>query len=71
MKNMNSLSFSVDYCPFGSLSSFKPKYFVNDLSIGDLTPNFRIGDQVPTFDVFWHNHLQEVRSTVYIHIQSM
>ena len=24
-----------------------------------------------TFDVFWSKHLQEVRSTVYIHVQSI
>ena len=35
------------------------------------SPILRIGDQVPTFDVFWSKHLQEVRSTVYIHVQSM
>ena len=33
--------------------------------------NLRIGDQVLRFDVFWPKHLQEVRSTVYIHVQSM
>ena len=33
----------------------------------------RIGDQVPTLDVFWpkHLHVQEVRSNVNIHVQSM
>ena len=36
-----------------------------------LTPILRIGDQVLTFDVFWPKHLQEVRSTVYIHVQSI
>ena len=35
------------------------------------TPILRIGDQVLTFDVFWPKHLQEVRSTDYIHVQSM
>ena len=35
------------------------------------TPILRIGDQVLTFDVFWPQHLQEVRSTVYIHVQSI
>ena len=35
------------------------------------TPILRIGDQVLTFDVFWPKHLQEVRSTVYIHVQSI
>ena len=35
------------------------------------TPILRVGDQVPTFDVFWPKHLQEVRSTVNIHVQSM
>ena len=35
------------------------------------TPILRIGDQVPKFDVFWPKHLQEVRSTVNIHVQSM
>ena len=34
-------------------------------------PILRIGDQVLTFDVFWPKHLQEVRSTVYIHGQSI
>ena len=34
-------------------------------------PILRIGDQVLTFDVFWPKHLQEVRSTVYIHVQSI
>ena len=29
------------------------------------TPILRIGDQVLTSDVFWPQHLQEVRSTVY------
>ena len=36
-----------------------------------LTPILRIGEQVLTFDVFWPKHLQEVRSTVYIHVQSI
>ena len=36
-----------------------------------LTRILRIGDQVPTFDVFWPKHLQEVRSTVNAHAQSM
>ena len=35
------------------------------------TPILRIGDQVLTFDVFWPKHLQEVRSTVCIHVQSI
>ena len=35
------------------------------------TPILRIGDQVLKFDVFWPKHLQEVRSTVYIHGQSI
>ena len=35
------------------------------------TPILRIGDHVLTFDVFWPKHLQEVRSTVYIHVQSI
>ena len=35
------------------------------------SPILRIGDQVLTFDVFWPKHLQEVRSTVYIHVQSI
>ena len=31
------------------------------------TPILRIGNQVPTFDVFWPKHLHEVRSTsVYV-----
>ena len=34
-------------------------------------PILRIGDQVLTFDVFWPKRLQEVRSTVYIHVQSI
>ena len=34
-------------------------------------PILRIGDQVLTFDVFWPKDLQEVRSTVYIHVQSI
>ena len=37
----------------------------------DWTPILRIGDQVLTFDVFWPKHLHEVRSTVYIHVQSI
>ena len=37
----------------------------------DVTPILRIGDQVPTFDVFWPKHFLEVRSTVNIHAQSM
>ena len=36
---------------------------------GTKSPILRIGDQVLTFDVFWPKHLQEVRSTVYIHVQ--
>ena len=36
-----------------------------------IAPILRIGDQVLTFDVFWPKHLQEVRSTVYIHGQSI
>ena len=36
-----------------------------------LTPILRIGDQMLTFDVFWPKHLHEVRSTVYIHVQSI
>ena len=35
------------------------------------SPILRIGDQVLTFDVFWPKHLHEVRSTVYIHVQSI
>ena len=35
------------------------------------SPILRIGDQVLTFDVFWPKHLQEVRSTAYIHVQSI
>ena len=35
------------------------------------TPILRIGDQVLTFDVFWPKHLQEVRSTVCLHVQSI
>ena len=36
-----------------------------------IPPILRIGDQVLTFDVFWPKHLHEVRSTVYIHVQSI
>ena len=36
-----------------------------------ISPILRIGDQVLTFDVFWHKYLQEVRSTVHIHVQSI
>ena len=49
-------------------------FIVKDLvpvSLNILTPILRIGDQVLTFDVFWPKHLQEVRSTVYIHVQSI
>ena len=35
------------------------------------TPILRIDDQVPTLDVFWPKHLKEVRSSVYIHVQSL
>ena len=42
-----------------------------DLALLRYTPILRIGDQVLTFDVFWPKHLQEVRSTVYIHVQSI
>ena len=35
------------------------------------SPILRIGDQVLTFDVFWPKHLQEVTSTVYIHVLSI
>ena len=38
---------------------------------GFMTYSQAIGDQVLTFDVFWPKHLQEVKSTVYIHVQSM
>ena len=43
----------------------------SQLKVMSLTPILRIGDQVLAFDVFWPKHLQEVRSTVYIHVQSM
>ena len=43
----------------------------NSLYVYSLSPILRIGDQVLTFDVFWPKHLQEVRSTVYIHGQSI
>ena len=36
-----------------------------------ISPILRIGDQVLTFDVFWPKHLQMVRSTVYIPVQSI
>ena len=36
-----------------------------------ISPILRIGDQVPTFDVFWPKHVQEVRLTVNIHVQSI
>ena len=39
--------------------------------VTSITPILKIGDQVLTFDVFWPKHLQEVRSTVYIHVQSI
>ena len=44
---------------------------IGDFGIKVNTPILRIGDQVLRFDVFWPKHLQEVRSTVYIHVQSM
>ena len=45
----------------------------NDSSADKISssPILRIGDQVLTFDVFWPKHLQEVRSTVCIHVQSI
>ena len=36
----------------------------------DSTPILKIGDQVPTLDVFWPKHLHKVRSTGYIHVPS-
>ena len=45
-------------------------YHVYDQN-NEFSPILRIGDQVLTFDVFWPKHLQEVRSTVYIHVQSI
>ena len=36
-----------------------------------ISPILRIGDQVPTFDVFWPKHLQEVRSTVLKYTRSV
>ena len=42
-----------------------------DSMVNRISPILRIGDQVLTFDVFWPKHLQEVRSTVYIHGQSI
>ena len=50
-----------------SLTQFA--YFLSLLEL--ITPILRIGDQLLTFDVFWPKHLQEVRSTVYIHVQSI
>ena len=44
---------------------------LDDSSARAYSPILRIGDQVLTFDVFWPEHLQEVRSTVYIHVQSI
>ena len=41
------------------------------LTVLSLSPILRTGDQVPTFNVFWSEHLQEVRLTVNIHVQSM
>ena len=41
------------------------------LKQNNIAPILRIGDQVLRFDVSWPKHLQEVRSTVYIHVQSM
>ena len=52
---------------FENLSDHWPRS-KNDI---DPSPILRIGDQVLRFDVFWPKHLQEVRSTVYIHVQSM
>ena len=49
----------------------KNRYFITTECIQIITPILRIGDQVLTFDVFWPKHLQEVRSTVYIHVQSI
>ena len=46
---------------------FNPVYEMVHASV----PVLRIGDQVPKFDVFWPKHLQEVRSTVNIHAQSV
>ena len=39
--------------------------------VNSISPILRIGDQVLTFDVFRPKDLQEVRSTVYIHVQSI
>ena len=44
---------------------------IANLRIELKTPILRIGDQVPTFDVVWPKQLQEVRATVYIHVQSI
>ena len=44
---------------------------VKNRAVTGFSPILRIGDQVLTFDVFWPKHLQEVRSTVYIHVQSI
>ena len=44
---------------------------VSDFTYTRQTPILRIGEQVLTFDVFGPKHLQEVRSTVYIHVQSI
>ena len=42
-----------------------------DSMVNRISPILRICDQVLTFDVFWPKHLREVRSTAYIHVQSI
>ena len=60
---------SLFFLPLWGTARYRLKYcFKGPLTE---TPILRIGDQVLTFDVFWPKHLQEVRSTVYIHVQSM
>ena len=77
---LNTLSFMAHHGPTGGCLLF---FFCSSVSVVLLTPQespgvstrctpiLRIGDQVLTFDVFWPKHLQEVRSTVYIHVQSI
>ena len=55
------------YSPPPPMSGDNNVYVVSGL----ISPILRIGDQVLTFDVFWPKHLQEVRSTAYIHVQSI
>ena len=53
------------------MTKHSAEFFLLLFYVHGKSPILRIGDQVPTFDVFWPKHLQEVRSTVYIHVQSM